>query len=59
MSERDVTHPTPEVVAGMKRLVAGLRLLDPEEGIHLDATDERAIFTRTATGKLVARIEFK
>lgn len=59
MSERGITHPTPQVVAGVKRLVDGLRLLKPEEAVHLDATEERAIFTRTATGELVARIDFK
>jgi|GEM_PF-4788333 len=59
MAERGITHPTPQVVAGVKRLVVALRQLKPEEKIHLDATDERAIFTKASTGDLVAQIEFK
>ena len=58
MSDRGITHPTPRVVAGMKRLVVGLRALPPEEKIALDASDERAIFTRAVSGELVARIDF-
>lgn len=36
MSERGITQPTPQVVVGMKRLVAALRALKPEEAIALD-----------------------
>ena len=56
--ERGISHPTAQVVAGMKRLVVELRALNPEEKIHLDANVARAIFTRSSTGDLVAQIDF-
>jgi len=59
MIEKGITHPTPQVVAGVRRLVAALRELNPEEKIHLDSTDERAIFTKVSTGDLVAQIDFR
>jgi hypothetical protein len=58
MSDRGVTQPSPQVTAGMKRLVAALRALRPEEEVALDATTERAIFSRSSNGELIARIDF-
>ena len=57
-AERGISHPTAQVVTGMQRLVAGLRALDPKEGVGLDANSARAVFTRASTGELIAQIDF-
>jgi hypothetical protein len=57
MIEKGTTHPKPAVIDGVRRLVAGLRKLDPKEGIRVDANKERYIFTRASTGELVAQID--
>ena len=58
MAERGVTHPEPEVVAGVRKLVAGLAAMPPDARVTLDAQPGKYIFKSTLTGDLIAEIDF-
>jgi hypothetical protein len=58
MVEKGITHPKPEVVAGMRRLVSGLCSLEPTTKSRLELQPGWALFKIAATGELVAQIEF-
>ena len=58
MAERGTIHPKTEVVAGMRRLVAGLSTLEPETRISLEIKPGWTLFKVAATGELVAKLEF-
>jgi hypothetical protein len=59
MIEAGATHPLPQVADGVRQLVTALRKLDPQEKVSLDATDDRWLFLRSATGEFIAEIELK
>lgn len=46
----------PGIIEGAKQLVDALQKLPPNELIHLEADWNHAIFTKTSTGELLARI---
>jgi hypothetical protein len=56
MVGKGTTHPKPEVVAGMRRLVTGLSEMRPDPMIGLEIRDGKLYFKDAATGKLVAEI---
>ena len=58
MVEKGTIRPKPEVVAGMRQLVAGLSPLEPDARITLEIQPGWTLFKVAATGELVARIEF-
>ena len=58
MVGKGTTHPKPEVVVGMQRLVTGLSEMPPNAMIGLEIRDGKAYFKDAATGKLVAEIPF-
>jgi hypothetical protein len=58
MVGKGTTHPKPEVVSGMQRLVAGLSEMRPDATIGLEIRDGKAYFKDAATGKLVAEIPY-
>ncbi len=59
MVEKGTTHPKPEVVAGMKRLVAGLSAMPSDAGVRLEIQDGRTRFRAAGTGDLIAEFDFK
>ena len=57
--EKGTIQPSPNVVAGVKKLVTALRQLDPKEKVRLESKKVRAIFKRASTGDLLAQIQFE
>jgi serine protease inhibitor ecotin len=58
MIEMGTIKPKPEVVAGTKRLVAGLSALQPDSGIKVEIHDGKVHFIEVGTNNLVAEFEF-
>ena len=58
MAERGVTHPKPEVVAGMRRLVAGLSAMSSEALVRFENHDGKWKFRVASTGDLLVEFDF-
>ena len=58
MAEDGVTSPRPEVVSGMRRLVAGLSALAPKAKVRLEIHGSHAQFIAAATGELLGEFTF-
>jgi hypothetical protein len=57
MAEEGVTHPSPKVVAAIKRLIVGLETATPETAIRLEILSDKALFTTAVTGDFVGEME--
>lgn len=53
MAERSVTPTPPHVLAGMRRLVAGLSAQAPDAKVRLETDNSRFRFLAAATGELI------
>lgn len=58
MAERGVTSPQPDVVAGMRRLVAGLSVLEPNAEVRPEIRGQQTRFIVAATGDLLGAFTF-
>lgn len=58
MAETGTTHPKKTVVAGIRRLVAGLETMEPDAKVETDALPGKYTFRNAVTGALIAEIEF-
>lgn len=53
MAEDGVTSPRPEIVAGIRRLIANLSVQDPNAKVRLEHDGVRVRFIAAATGELL------
>jgi hypothetical protein len=51
------THPKPEWVEFMRRVVAALEALNPDARIRLEVTPTRVCFSDSSTGAVLAQFE--
>jgi len=58
MAESGTTHPKAGVIAGVRRLVAGLEAMAPDEKVEGEALPSKYTFRNARTGALIAEIEF-
>jgi hypothetical protein len=58
MVESAITRPKPEVVAGMRRLLAELESMAPDSRVRCEAQSQRYQFISADTGDLTAEIKF-
>lgn len=58
MAERGVIRPHAEVVDFMRRLVAGLEMMDPQANVKLETGGGWTRFSVAATDALIAEIDF-
>jgi len=59
MARKGTTHPKPEVVAGMRRLVAGLSAMPSDAKVRLEIRDGKTRFRKASTGDLLVEFDFK
>ena len=59
MAEKGTTHPKPEVIAGMKQLVASLSAMPPDAKVRLEIQDGKTRFRRASTSDLLVEFDFK
>jgi len=58
MAESGTTHPKASVVAGVRKLVAGLEAMAPEGKVECDALPGKYSFRDALAGAMIAEIEF-
>jgi hypothetical protein len=58
MAECGTTHPKASVVAGVRKLVAGLEAMAPDAKVEGDALPGKYTFRDARTGAMIAEIEF-
>jgi hypothetical protein len=58
MAERGTTHPKPEVVAGMRQLVAGLSALPSDALVRFENQNGKWRFRVASTGDLLVEFDF-
>jgi hypothetical protein len=56
--EKGLAKPQPEIIAGMKKLVAGLSEMQPDDMVGHEMQDGIVYFKVAATGDLIAEFPF-
>jgi hypothetical protein len=54
--EKGLAKPKPEIIAGTKKLVAGLSEMQPDDMVSFEVQDGKAYFKVATTGDLIAEI---
>jgi hypothetical protein len=56
--EKGLAKPKPEIVAGVKKLVAGLSEMQPDDMVGHEIQDGKVCFKVVTTGDLIAEFPF-